>query len=63
MNIPFLKKYKTYKGIESKLTPFIYANEDWEYLPQLKKKYKFDSIAESGNDVSKTINLMKSFLS
>lgn len=54
-----LKEYKTYKAIDSKLTPFIYVNEDWEYLPQLKEKYKLDSIAGPGDDVSKIINLMK----
>ena len=54
-----LKKYRTYKAIESKLTHFIYVDEDWEYLPQLKEKYKLDSIAGPGDDVSKLINLMK----
>ncbi|MGB5846877.1 MAG: transglutaminase domain-containing protein [Ignavibacteriaceae bacterium] len=54
-----LKEYKTYKAIGSKLTPFIYVNEDWEYLPQLKEKYKLDSIAGPGDDVSKIIKLMK----
>jgi transglutaminase-like putative cysteine protease len=52
-------EYKTYKAIESKLTPFIYVDEDWENLPQLREKYKLDSIAGSGNEVSKIINLMK----
>ena len=54
-----LKEYRTYKAIESKLTHFIYVDEDWEYLPQLKEKYKLASIAGPGDDVSKLINLMK----
>lgn len=54
-----LKEYRTYKAIESKLTHFIYVDEDWEDLPQLKEKYKLDSIAGPGDDVSKLINLMQ----
>jgi len=54
-----LNEYKTYKAIESKFTPFIYVDEDWENLPQLREKYKLGSIAGSGDEVSKIINLMK----
>jgi hypothetical protein len=54
-----LKEYKGYKPIESKLPPFIYYNEDWEYLPRLKEKYHLDSIAGPGDEISKMINLMK----
>ena len=54
-----LKEYKTYKPIESKLTPFIYVDKDWGNLPQLREKFKLDSIAGFGDEVSKIINLMK----
>ena len=54
-----LKQYKTYRAVESKLTPFIHVKEDWENLPQLKEKYRLDSIAGPGDDVSKILNLMK----
>ncbi|MFC1784011.1 transglutaminase-like domain-containing protein [Candidatus Neomarinimicrobiota bacterium] len=53
-----LKEYKTYNAIESKLTPFIYVDEDWGSLPELKEKYNLDSIAGNGDDVSKILNLM-----
>jgi transglutaminase-like putative cysteine protease len=54
-----LKEYKTYKPIELELIPFIYVDEDWENLPQLRQKFKLDSIAGSSDEVSKIINLMK----
>ncbi len=54
-----LKEYKTYKAVETKLTPFIYINDDGEYLPRLREKYNLDSVAGPGNEVSKIINLMK----
>ena len=46
-----LKEYKTYKPIESKLTPFIYVDKDWGNLPQLREKFKLDSIAGFGDEV------------
>jgi transglutaminase-like putative cysteine protease len=54
-----LKEYNTYKAIDSKLPSFIYVDEDWENLPELKEKYKLDSIAGNGDEISKIINLMK----
>lgn len=53
------KEYTTYKAIDSRLPSFIYVDQDWENLPQLRSKYRLDSIAGPGNDVSKMINLMK----
>lgn len=54
-----LKDYPSYKAIDTKLPSFIYVNEDWENLPQLRKKYNLDSIAGTGDEVSGIINLMK----
>ncbi len=54
-----LKEYGVYEARGSKLPPFVYVNEDWEGLPQLRTKYRLDSIAGSGDDVSRMINLMK----
>ena len=54
-----LTEYKTYKPIESKLTPFEYINDDGIYLPQLRQKYQLDSVAGSGDEISKILNLMR----
>ena len=57
--LDILKKAATYNNSEKRIIPnFIYQNSDNVNLVELRKGFNLDSIAGSGNEVSKIINLL-----
>jgi hypothetical protein len=57
--VNILKQYQTYDTIEYSLPDFTYQSDKSSEIQEFRHKYKIDSIAGTGDEFEKQINLLK----